>query len=209
MEIFLIGKKEVTRYETVKDDSAQQRAIQQQQNALARIEDEEKDLEAKLNSLQKPKQSSEYYTLQMNQTLQNQRELEQEYNEANQKIMEDIKKNSEKACKNMRRQILLFVEQSQDNFSNILRNVLEQMKKGCIKAVQDLLNINLTQQLDSNNKKLEELIKLIETEGEERAKKLNYAIEQEKNASDLLSQGVELSAILETQLNDHVEQESL
>lgn len=83
------------------------------------------------------------------------------------------------------------------------------MKTGCIHAVRDLLNTSLDQQLERTQKKLEELVNLIETEGKERTRKMKLAVEREETANALLAQGAELSAALETQMNDHVEQEAL
>lgn len=205
----LFGKKSVTRYDTVKDDSAQQHAAQQQQAAENRMKEEEARLQAELDRLPVPVQSSERLALQAKKLRQKQLAAEQEYADKQRKFMDEMRKNSEKACRNMRQEILCYVDESQDNYTVALRQVLEQMKTECIHAVRDLLNVNLDQQLERTQKKLEELIRLIETEGEERAQKLNFAMEQEANVTALLAQGAQLSAMLETQMNDHVEQEAL
>lgn len=205
----LFGKKNVTRYDTVKDDSAQMRAQEQQRAAEGRLNEEEARLQAELDSLPVPVKSSERLALQAKRLRQKQQAAEQEYADKQRKFMEDMQKNSEKACRKMRQEILNYVDESQETYTAALRHALEQMKTGCIHAVRDLLNVNLDQQLERTRKKLDELIRLIETEGEERTQKLNFAVEQEENASALLAQGAELSAELETQMNDHVEQEAL
>jgi hypothetical protein len=109
----------------------------------------------------------------------------------------------------MRQQISLYLEESQENYTAALKHALEQMKNGCISEVRDLLNVNLDQQLERTQGKINELIRIIETEGEERTQKVNFAREQEEAAASLLDQGAELSVELEMQMNDHVEQEVL
>ncbi len=205
----LLGKKSVPRVETVKDDSAREDAKKRLEAGLERLREEEARLQEDIDRTPQPKESSERLALKAKQLRKKQLAAEQEYADKQRKFMEELQKNAAKACRNMRQEILCYVDESQDNYIAVLRHALEQMKTGCIHAVRDLLNINLDQQLERTQKKLEELIQLIETEGEERAQKLSYAEEQEGNAATLLAQGAELSAALETQMNDHVEQEAL
>lgn len=205
----LFGKKDVTRYETVEDDSAQRHAAKQRKAAEDHLKEEEARIQAEIDRLPVPVQSSERLALQAKWLRRKQLAAEQEYADKQREFMDQMQKNAEKACRNIRREILNYVDESQDNYTAALRQVLGQMKTGCIHAVRDLLNVNLDQQLERTQKKLEELIHLIESEGEERSQKLNFAMAQEENATALLAQGAELSAMLETQMNDHVEQETL
>ena len=205
----LFGKKSVTHYETIKDDSAQKNAEQQRKAVEDRMKEEEAQIQAEIEKLPIPAQSSERLAMQAKRLRQKQQEAEQEYADRQRKFMTEMQKNAEKACRNICREILNYVDESQENYIAALRHALEQMKTGCIHAVRDLININLDQQLERTQKKLDELIHLIETEGEERAQKLNFATAQEETVIGLLEQGAELSAALETHMNDHVEQEAL
>ena len=205
----LFGKKDVTRYETVEDDSAQRHAAKQRKAAEDHLKEEEARIQAEIDRIPVPVQSSERLALQAKWLRRKQLAAEQEYADKQREFMDQMQKNAEKACRNIRREILNYVDESQDNYTAALRQVLGQMKTGCIHAVRDLLNVNLDQQLERTQKKLEELIHLIESEGEERSQKLNFAMAQEENATALLAQGADLSAMLETQMNDHVEQETL
>ena len=114
-----------------------------------------------------------------------------------------------KILKQMQQEILNYVEESENAYIRLLKNELKKIRSNCIQAVKDLLNVNLNQQLERGQKKLDELLHLIETEGTEREQKLAAIGQQEQLVSELLNQGAELSAELEAQMNDHVEQESL
>lgn len=205
----LFGKKSVTRYETVKDDSAQQQAMRQKQAVESYLEEEEAQVKKEIERLPVPVQNSEWLAQQVNKKRQKQQAAEQEYADKQREFMDEMQKNSEKACRNIRQEILHYVDESQDNYTATLRHALEQMKTGCIHAVRDLINVNIDQQLERSEQKLSELIMLIESEGEERSQRLKLAGEQNAITTDLLIQGAELSALLETQMNDHVEQDGL
>lgn len=205
----LVGKKDVIRYEDVTDDSAQRRALQKQQEIETYLKEDEARLRAEIDGMSVPVQSSERLARQAARLRQKQAEAEQEYRERQREFMDEMQKNAEKACRRMRREILSYVDASRSNYTVSLRHVLEQMKTGCIHAVRDLLNVNLDQQLERTQKKLDELIRVIETEGEARTQKLHFAMEQEEKLTALLAQGAELSAALETQMNDRIEQEVL
>lgn len=205
----LFGKKSVAHTEIIKDDSARQEAQQQKKETEERLKEEETYIQKEIEQLSVLAQSSERLALQAKKFREKQQAAEQRYEDKQRKFMENMQKNSEKECRGMRQEILCYVDESQDNYIAALRHVLEQMKNGCIHAVRDLLNINLDQKLECTQKKLEELIMLIETEGGERAQKLDFAVKQEQNAAALLDKGAELSAALETQMNNHIEQEDL
>lgn len=205
----LFGKKDVTNYETVKDDSAAEAAKGRLEETLNRLREEEAHLQEEIDGTPKPQKPAERLALEAKQLRRKQLAAEQEYAEKQRKFMDEMQKNSNKACRMMRQEILSYVDASQDNYTTALRHMLDQMKTGYLRAVRDLLNVNLDQQLARTQEKLEDLIRLIETEGEERAQKLKLAAEQWERAAALLEQGAELSAELETQMNDHVKQEAL
>lgn len=206
---FLFGEKSVTRYETVADDSAQREANQQKKNAEDSLEEEEARIREELKNLPVPPQSSEKLALRARRLRQKQKAAEQEYAEKQREFIDKLQKNSEKACRSMRQEILYYVEESQDHYIDALHHVLEEMKNTCLHAVRDLLNVNLEQQLEHTRNKLDTLAGLIASEGEERTQKLNYAEQQRDTAEELLRKGAELSAMLETEMNDHVAQEEL
>lgn len=205
----LFGEKNVTHMETIKDDSARKEAQQRWKETEERQKEEEARIQKEIDRLPVPVQSSERLALQAKKIREKQRAAEKQYEDRQRKFMEDMQKNSEKECRSMRQEILCYVDESQDNYIAAFRHALEQMKHECIHAVRDLLNINLDQKLERTQKKLEELIKLIETEGEERAQKLDFAVKQDEKAASLLNKGAELSAALEAQMNNHIEQEDL
>jgi len=206
---FVFGRRLVSQQETVADDSARQHAQQQQEKAEARLHEEQAAVQQTITSLQRASQGKVRLEKQAERARQKQQEAAEEYAAEQKKYMDQMQKNTDAACRQMRQNILHYLEISQDNFTSALRHTLEHMKTGCIQAVRDLLNVNLDQQLERTQKKLDDLIQLIETEGEERTRKLDAAVEQEALAITLLSQGADLCAELETQMNDHVEQEVL
>lgn len=205
----LVGEKDVTRMEIIKDDSARQDAQQRLKEREDHYREEEARIQEEINRLPEPVQSGERLERQAEKRREKQRAAEKEYADKQRKFMEDMQGNSEKVCRNRRQEILAYVDETQENYLAVLRHALEQMKTGCIHAVRDLLNLNLDQKLKHTQKKLEELSKLIETEGEERAQKLDFAVKQEQNAAALLDMGAELSAALDTQMKNHIEQETL
>lgn len=205
----LFGEKDVTRYKTVKDDSAGEAAKERLEETLNRLKEEEARLQEELDGTPKPQKPAKRLALEAERLRRRQLAAEKEYAEKQRKFMVELQKNSDKACRMMRQEILSYVDASEDNYTSALRHMLDQMKTGYLRAVRDLLNVNLDQQLARAREKLEELIRLIETEGEERAQKLKLAEERRERAAALLEQGAELSAGLETQMNDHVEQEAL
>lgn len=205
----LFGKKSVVHQETVTDDSRKRAAEKQQEEQKKELQEEINDLKKRLRELSYPEKDSEFLAKKAEKIRLKQMKAEQEYENRQHEFMEEMQENAEKACRNMRKKILLYVEEVQEDYLHGLGIVLKRMKSGCIDAVRDLLNVNLDQQLEHTQQKLAELINLIDTKGEERAQKLNFAIEQEKSATDLIMQGNNLSAALEKQMNDHVKQEVL
>lgn len=205
----LFGKKAVTRSELVADSSARDAAVSRQKALEEQLQQEECQLREDLEQLPIPPESSERLAMQAMRLRRKQAELEQEYQEKQKQFMATLDKNTEKACKKMRAEIIFYVEQSQDTYMAGLRHALEQMKSGCIQAVRDLLNVNLNQQLTRTQQKLDELIALIQTEGAQREQQLAEAVQREQLVVDLLHQGAELSVSLETQMNDKIHQEDL
>lgn len=205
----LFGAKEVTRQKTVKDDSAMKDAQMRQKQQEEQIREEEERVEAEIKRLPRSGKNSEGLALEAERLREKQRGLEQKYEEKQREFMNQMKQNTEKACRNMRQEILFYAEESQNNYVAVLTSELKQIEKGCIGAVRDLINVNVDQQLARAQKKLDDLIGLLETEGEERAKNLAFAAEKEEAAAALLAQGADLSAELETKMQDRVEQEAL
>lgn len=203
------GRKNVTRFVNVTDDSAPKMAQKRLQELEAALREDEMRIQEEISNLPIPQQSGERLALQAKRLRGKQERLEREYEEKQRTFMAQMQANTDKACRNMRQEILSYVEETQDNYRSSLRNVLNQLQSEYLHAVRDLINANLDQQLERTRKKLDELIRVIATEGEEREQNLRLAEEREKTAAGLLAQGADLSALLETQMNDHVGQEAL
>ena len=206
---FLFGKKTVTEIEHISDDTARKEAIDRQNRINQKLEEENNRLQQEVKTLSVLGTPSEVKELELRQLREQQEKLEREDVQRKDEQIKKLQASRAKILKQMQQEILNYVEESENAYIRLLKNELKKIRSNCIQAVKDLLNVNLNQQLERGQKKLDELLHLIETEGTEREQKLAAIGQQEQLVSELLNQGAELSAELEAQMNDHVEQESL
>ena len=206
---FLFGKKTVTEIEHISDDTARKEAIDRQNRVNQKLEEENNRLQQEVKTLSVLGTPSEVKEFELRQLREQQEKLEKEDAQRKDEQIKKLQASRAKILKQMQQEILNYVEESENAYIRLLKNELTKIRSNCIQAVKDLLNVNLNQQLERGQKKLDELLHLIETEGTEREQKLAAIGQQEQLVSELLNQGAELSAELEAQMNDHVEQESL
>lgn len=206
---FLFGKKQVTDFEHIPDDTARKEAINRQNRINQNLEEENNRLQEELKALSVSDTPSEVKEIEFRRLREQQAKLEREDAQRKDEQIKKLQASQAKILKQMQQEILNYVEESENDYIRLLKNELKKIRSNCIQAVKDLLNVNLNQQIERGRKKLEELIHLIETEGTEREQKLATVGQQEQLVSELLNLGAELCAELEAQMNDHVEQESL
>lgn len=206
----LFGEKNpVTRTVTVEDDEGRRIAIEQRDRMLDELEQEEKRLKEKMDRMPQRGVSNEAMKLVARKARERQEKLEKKYDEKQKEFTSTLQKNTDKACRNMREYILSYVKDSQNNFTSAMGKSLNKMKTNSVAVVRDLLNLNLNQQLQRTQKKLDELIRTIETSGKEREEMLAQAEAQAAAVVELMERGISLSTSLESEMDDHIEEEAL
>ena len=76
-------------------------------------------------------------------------------------------------------------------------------------AVRDLVNTSLDQEIVSAQKKLDDIVQVLQSEGEERERQMEKFQRRKEQAKLLIDEGTALCAMLKETMDDHVEQEAL
>lgn len=208
---FLFGPKTRTVSQRKADTTARDAAMEQRDKELAELERDIQQAKQKLeeaNSRQ-PEEDSELLQFKVQRAERELERLEKKLQQKEETFQRDVKVKAERACNRLRREIMDILEAESETVLREIRKYLQDQKNGYIRAVQDILNVGLNQELERTRKQLDELIRVIETEGEERDQALTRAREDRECTLKLLGAGAELCALLDSAMDDHIEQEEL
>ena len=208
---FLFGEKYVgTGIEIQVDTSAHDAAVKEREQLLSSLDQEiekaRETVKQAKDSLETDPEVAAYQTEQAENRL---KKLEAEYKEKVRQFNERLDQRTKKMRQQLTGQVVDYLDDYASDFSREIRKYLNNQKNDYIKAVHDLLNASLDQELRKTSGKLEALIQTIESGGEERRRQLEAAKEALDEVCGLLSQGVDLSVRLEQEMDDHIEQEAL
>lgn len=204
----LLGEKHVTSMQEVEDHSAQDNAIAQKNERLKDLDEQIKVLEKYIDLNEKPAKSS--YELEYNaKKIQNKiTKLEQNLKELQEKHLSELDSKSAKACKRILRKIRNEVESTCNEVSNLIRKHVQDQERQYLRAVNDLLNVTLEQEIASAQKQLKDIESAIEADEEGRQIMIENATQAYENAQKLVERGINLYAMLDEKMSDHIEQEA-
>lgn len=205
----LFGKKKATRTITVPDTSAQDSAQTQREQKISDLNADINRLQQEIQNAPEQKTSSEEQEAINRQAQEKLRKLEAELKQLQEEHKEELRTQSAKACKRMRRKIMDDVDGITEEVTSQIRSYINGQERQYICAVRDILNMSLEQEITAAQKKLDDLLNLIQTEGEERDRLLEEAGKAKEIAKALVEKGVSLCTMLEETMDDHVEQETL
>ena len=90
-----------------------------------------------------------------------------------------------------------------------VKQYLVDKKKDYLHAVRDLVNTSLDQEIASAQRKLDDIMEVLQSEGEDRERQLEKYQCWKEQAKSLIDEGTALCAMLKEAMDDHVEQEAL
>lgn len=205
----LFGKKHRTKTVSVPDTSAQDTALNKRKAELEQLDTDMQKAQEELRCINSSEQSPEELEYQVKKAQDKLHKLELEYTQKQKEFAEKLEKNAAKLCSRIRSEIRNYADEMEADFQIEIKRYLDKQNRSYTQAVQDMVNVNLDQELQRTSQKLDDLLQSMKTEGEERQRQLEAAHQALETVRLLLEQGAELSARLESEMNDHVEQEAL
>lgn len=206
----LFGEKYVgTGIETYKDSTDHDEAIKERDQILKQRDQEIEEAKKKLKAVQGPEMTPEEAEHLKEQARRKLERLEKEYDNKIQQFNAQMDRHVKKMRDRLKDQIVEHLETYSTAFSREIRGYLDRQRKGYEGAVRDLLNTSLDQELQQTSSKLESLLQTIKSNGDERRQRLEAVQGALDELCGLLGQGAELSARLEAEMDDHIEQEAL
>lgn len=118
---------------------------------------------------------------------------------------EKMKAASDKVCRRMRQSIINQVDSLQQETADTLCAHLRDQERQCIRAAQDMLNAALEQELQTLQRKLDDIISDLEKDGEDRDQMIENLKGKISAATILIRRGVELLEFFDESLKDHIE----
>ena len=137
------------------------------------------------------------------------KELRDEYNKKQEKFIENMKKNAEKACRKLSKDIRYYVEDCSEKYISSMELYLNSQKREYIQMTKDIFQGNINEKLKEHNEKLEKILNSINTEGKERDERLKAIEDSIENINILQNKAIEIQCDLENNLNDEIEQEKI
>lgn len=205
----LFGKKHRTKTVSVPDTSAQDTALNKRKAELEQLDTDMQKAQEELCRINSSEQSPEELEYQVKKAQDKLHKLELEYTQKQKEFAEKLEKNAAKLFSRIRSEIRNYADEMEADFQIEIKRYLDKQNRSYTQAVQDMVNVNLDQELQRTSQKLDDLLQSMKTEGEERQRQLEAAHQALETVRLLLEQGAELSARLESEMNDHVEQEAL
>lgn len=205
----LFGRKHATTIKTVADTSARDSAVQQRNDRINALDADITHIQQEINQTRKPEKSSEEFELAGETAKAHISQLEERLQELRANHLDELNTKSAKACKKIRREIRDHVEAISYDISSAIRTYIKKQERTYLLAVQDMLNTSLNQEITAAQKRLDDVLSAIETEGEDRDRQINDSMQAKEAASKLIDRGIELCSLLEETMSDHVEQEAL
>ena len=205
----LFGKKPATRWIDDIDSSAKDAAIEQHRKRLAEVDEEINRIKEEQQNLPKLQESSEDQELKFRRAQEKLKKREEELRKLQEAHLQDIAQKTKRASKRWRRDILGQVDQTIYEVQDAVKQYLVDKKKDYLHAVRDLVNTSLDQEIVSAQKKLDDIVQVLQSEGEERERQLEKFQCWKEQAKLLIDEGTALCAMLKETMDDHVEQEAL
>ena len=207
----LFGPKTRTVSQRNADNTARDEAMKQRDNYLADLDQETQEAKRELEKARdrQPEENSELLQAREQRAERKRDLLEKELLEKEKAFQQSTKEKAARTCSRLRNEILDTLENERDVVLQEIRKYLQTQKADYIRTVQDIVNVGLNQELERTQRQLDELIHVIESEGEKRDQALIQAQEDRERTLKLLDIGAELCALLDTAMDDHIEQEDL
>lgn len=205
----LIGDKEDKIEKTVKDIAAIDEAKKEQNQKIKNINEQIEKIEEYKNNIIKVGKSSKVIDYEINRNRDELKELRDEYNKKQEKFIENMKKNAEKACRKLSKDIRYYVEDCSEKYISSMELYLNSQKREYIQMTKDIFQGNINEKLKEHNEKLEKILNSINTEGKERDERLKAIEDSIENINILQNKAIEIQCDLENNLNDEIEQEKI
>ena len=205
----LFGKKQATRWTDYIDTSARDEAVEQHRKRLTEVDEEIRRIKEEQQNMPKPQESSEEQELKFRRAQEKLKKREEELRKLQETHLKDIAQKTRRACKRWRRDILEQVDQTIYEVQDTVKQYLVDKKKDYLHAVRDLVNTSLDQEIASAQRKLDDIMEVLQSEGEDRERQLKKYQCWKEQAKSLIDEGTALCAMLKEAMDDHVEQEAL
>lgn len=204
-----IGKVYETKHISEKDTSERDEAKKAHEIERQKFDEEERRAQARLSALPLPQKDVELINKQAQRARDKVAEEQKKYAEEMEAYSNKLNENAEKECGRLRKRILTYVEGSNDMYIRYTRDTLDKLERTYLKDIRELINDAENQQLSTARSKLDKLTEEIQTSAEDRAKHLNEASAISEKIQELITDGAQLYAELETELSDHIEKETI
>ena len=205
----LFGKKEVHTSERVADDTAYSDAKKTYNARMQELDSQIAKKREEIDSSAREAVSSEEAEF-LQKTAERKRDLlEEELHQKQSKFKTELIKSSERVTQKMRVDIINQVSELESSISSDLCKTLRDQEKQCASMVRALLNQTIQREIESLQNQLDSTIKLLSEKGDERNRMLNAAKAARETASEMMSRGADLVALLESEMRAEIEQEAV
>ena len=108
-----------------------------------------------------------------------------------------------------KRELTSQIEDRCETFRQEVKNYLRQRNDIYRKMAIDLVDVSLNRELERLQKELDEVIRVLNAEGDQRDKKLQQAQDHIEQLRILIGRGIDLEEEIKYTMEDHLEQEEL
>lgn len=136
-------------------------------------------------------------------------ELTKQLEEEQDKFIKSMERDYEKAYKKLSRKVKAYIEDCSDNYIEVMKKNIGKQKQQYKDIILEVSTNEIQQELEKQNKKLDDILAKINIEGEERDKILNIVNNNLDSISLLENEASEIKLDLENNLNDVIEQEQI
>lgn len=205
----LVGSKKELVNKEVADTRARDKAIEDRDKYLSELDNETRRLENERKNMKTASRSSKSIEREIRNNMEEMKELQAEYEEKQKKIIESMKENSTKVCREMARNMSYYIEDCSDKFISSVSMYLNSQRKNYVEFTKNVFESSINQKMNEQKQKLDKVLELINTEGKERDEQLSAVNNDIESIKDLQNKGIEIKTDLEGSLNDTIEQEAL
>ena len=204
---FFVGNKTEMIDVPVADNSARNEAQARFDQRKAELDQQIAEAQKRLNETPRSSGDSDEYEAERQHLTGKVKMLEAKLSQTQSDFREKLKSASEKTCRKMRQDIINQVDSQQQEAAEALCSHLRDQERQCVRAAQDMLNAALEQEMQTIQRKLDNIISDLEKEGEDRDLLIESLRNQSSAATTLISRGVELQEFLDETLKDRIEEE--
>lgn len=205
----LVGSKKELVTTQVADTTARDIAIEERDKYIKGIDEEIDKVKEEKAKIKMGAKSSKSINIEIEEQREKIERIQEEYANKQKKFIENMKKNSKRACKRMARDIEYYVEDCSENFASSMSDYLNSQKKRYLELTKDTFRGSIQREINKQSQKLNRIIETLNTEGKEREEKIQSLAQNVEKINNLLDESIQIKTDLESNLKDIIEQEDL